>query len=57
MTALAEAVHRAACLAGARRMTMYVSIENDVARVAYSRLGYHASTLEGRAAMERLPCV
>jgi predicted GNAT family acetyltransferase len=54
MTALAEAVHQAAYGAGARRMTMYVTLENELARTAYQRLGYRASTLMGRAAMERL---
>jgi ribosomal protein S18 acetylase RimI-like enzyme len=56
VSALAEEVHRAAGLAGAHRMTLYVSPENDVARIAYGRLGYRACTLGGRAAMERSLC-
>jgi ribosomal protein S18 acetylase RimI-like enzyme len=54
--ALAEEVHRAAWVAGARRITMYVSLENRLARAAYKRLGYRASLLEGRAGMERSLC-
>jgi predicted GNAT family acetyltransferase len=56
VTALAEEVHRATRLAGARLMTLYVSPENDAARTAYGRLGYRACTLEGRPAMERPLC-
>lgn len=56
MSALAEEVHRAARSAGALRMTLYLNPENQVARAAYSRLGYRACVLEGRAAMERRLC-
>jgi GNAT superfamily N-acetyltransferase len=54
--ALAEHVHRAGHLAGARRMTMYVSPDNHVARAAYACLGYRPCTLSGRPAMERFLC-
>jgi ribosomal protein S18 acetylase RimI-like enzyme len=55
-TALAEEVHRAAFVAGARRMTMYVSPQNHLARAAYERLGYRDHLLKGRAGMERSLC-
>jgi GNAT superfamily N-acetyltransferase len=56
MNALAEEVHRAAHIAGALRMTLYLNPENHVAREAYRRLGYRACILEGRGAMERRLC-
>jgi ribosomal protein S18 acetylase RimI-like enzyme len=56
LAALAEQVHQAACLAGARRLTLYVSPRNDVAQKAYARLGYRPCALAGRPAMERFPC-
>jgi ribosomal protein S18 acetylase RimI-like enzyme len=55
-TALAQEVHRAAYRAGARRMTLYISPENALASLVYSRLGYRACTLTGRSAMERALC-
>jgi ribosomal protein S18 acetylase RimI-like enzyme len=54
--ALAEEVHRAAREAGARRMTLYVKPENQIASRAYRRIGYRPCELGGRAAMERLLC-
>ena len=53
---LANEVHEEARRVGARRMTLYVTPENVVARHAYERLGYQACVVNGRPAMERLLC-